>query len=205
MKYFLPLLFVCLSGCFAEGDSAALNCNSGVVETYTGVVDGLNVSVDHCLAIGWKSNPCEDGGSFCQYVYGPNQPGGGGTDLLFGDFMYGIRIDSVESYTLPKYNGPQTWESLPISEAGYAVKESVNSERYGGDSREMIIGCDHPDTDNICPFTWYRKVVTGVEDSLVVDVSGVFADFQDPNDVTTAPEEYDVYLDQMGSMRITVE
>ncbi len=202
------LIFLCLAGCTAESDGNAIDCTAGTVETYTALIGDKNTTVEHCLPNGWKSEPCVDAvaGTVCQIVTAPEQPNNGGADMLFSDFMFMIYIyDDMLAADRDPWPGPSAWGAADLAGEGYAINEAGQGSRYGGVTNDLIAACDHPDTNEVCPFTWYRKRVVAVEETLTADVSGAWADFQNPNDVTTAPEAYGIYLDQVETLRIGVD
>lgn len=217
MMRFLP--FLALTGCFAEGDGEP--CPTGVRETFTDTIETstgpVTVETTMCVASRWESTACEEEGTpeACRYFFEPNTPPSAPPQLIFGDFVGTLGVGHLE------LSGPAVLDGSSSIQAGLtAEKEAAQAAGFRTstvqplglineyEAYSLTVSCDHPDTDEICPYTW---------DYLLVDLSivapGVYGDFSaiyaaDVDAGNNAAEPIEEFVDwdtMVGTITVTTK
>ena len=216
MRLFLPMLAIVACEPVDETEL----CSSGIRETWTSTVTltnggGLNVQTNHCVRTGWSWAECAAGNEdHCFRFFGQNQPPVTPVSYVYGDFVFNQAIGHMQVQR-PSIIGNNVDLQLGLTAArdellplGYevgAIQPTAAIDDHP--AYRMRVSCEHPDVNELCPFTWeYLLVDLGTTyPDLYADLTMTHAAWIDASDVTAIyPEEFDHYQQMIDSMHLSV-
>ena len=203
MRTFSALSFVALilvqTACTAgEQDLAA--CNSGVRNEYLSTIEtptgAIPLRTTQCLRLGWGELPCDDP-EHCYAYFESEIPPALPHQALFDDFVFYHKVGPPGFFQPPPLDTGfseifPALESLSetLANEGWLPAQIRSFQIDGNPANELGVSCEHPDTNPMCPFTYYYTLVdlSALQEGLVASLTAEYAAYVDVGNFQNPPE-----------------
>lgn len=213
MRHLFALSFVTLitvqTACTAgQQDLAA--CESGVRNEYLSTIEtpggAIPMSATQCVRLGWGELPCDDP-EHCFAFFEPEIPPTLPHEAIFDDFVFYQQIGHVDTFQPPPmdlgfneiFPAMESISDIRVIE-GWLPSQIQSYQINGHPAFEVGISCEHPDTNPMCPFTFYYTLVDlgAIQDGLVASLTAEYAAYADVGNFSNPPE-YEEYKEMVMS------